>query len=237
MHIVIMGSSVFGFNLASMLVSERHDVTLIENNESKCNDVAHKLDAIVIYGDGTNRDTLEESKMDEADVFVAATENDETNLLACLLVKKFKVPKIISQVSQADHTDAFQEVGINILINPELYAAKYIERLIVRPNISDITVLGKGDAELIDIMLENGKYVGKTVEEINQNTKFNVVALFKDSEIIFPKQDTVLEKGTKISILVKSHLAAEVLASFNDDSVEAEIFPGIKVDLYSPKKK
>jgi len=237
MHIVIMGSSVFGFNLASMLVSEGHDVTLIENNEAKCNDVAHKLDAIVILGDATDKETLEESNIDEANVFVAATENDETNLMACLLVKRFGVPKIISQVSQADHREAFQEIGINILINPELYAAKYIERLIIRPNISDITVLGKGEAELIDIMLENGKFIGRTIEEINQDTRFNVVALFNDSEVIFPKQDTLLERGTKISILVKSHLAAEVLASFNDNSIEAEIFPGIKVDLYNPKKK
>ena len=236
MHIVIMGSSIFGFNLASMLVTEGHDVTIIENNESKCNEVAHKLDAVVILGDGTNRDTLEESNIDEADVFVAATENDETNLMACLLVKKFKVPKIISQVSQSDHRDAFQEIGINIMINPELYAAKYIERLIVRPNISDITVLGKGEAELIDIKLGNGKHVGKTVKEVNQNKKFNIIALFEDSEIVFPKQDTILQKGDKISILVKSHMATDVLASFNDDSVETEIFPGIKVDLYNPKK-
>ena len=155
MHIVIMGSSIFGFNLASMLVTEGHDVAIIEKNEAKCNEVAHKLDTVVILGDGTNRDTLEESNIDEADVFVAATENDETNLMACLLVKKFNVPKIISQVSKSDHRDAFQEIGINIMINPELYAAKYIERLIVRPNISDITVLGKGEAELIDIKLGN----------------------------------------------------------------------------------
>ena len=236
MHIVIMGSSVFGFNLANMLVSEGHDVTLIEKNEIKCNDVAHKLDAVVIWGDGTDKYTLEESNIDEADVFVAATENDEANLMACLLVKRFGVPKVISQVSKTDHREAFQEIGINILINPELHAAKYIERLIIRPNIADITVLGKGEAELIDIMLGKGKYIGKTIKEINKDTRFNVVALYKDSEIIFPEQNTVLDRGMKISILVKTRLASEVLASFNDNSIEAEIFPGIKVDLYNPKK-
>ena len=126
MHVVIMGSGVFGFNLASLLISDGHDVTIIESKELKCDIVANKLDAIVIHGDGTDTEILEEAEIKEADVFVAATENDEYNLLACILVRSFKVPKIISQVSNPNHQEAFKEVGIDILINPELTAANYI---------------------------------------------------------------------------------------------------------------
>ena len=134
-----MGSGIFGLNLALSLIVDDHDVTLIESNEEKCSKVANKLDAEVLCGNGTDRETLEESNIEEANVFVAATENDEVNLLA----KGYNVPKIISQVSDPNHKEAFNEVGIDILINPELYAATYIERLITRPKIADITVLGK----------------------------------------------------------------------------------------------
>ena len=236
MHIVIMGSGIFGLNLALSLIVDDHDVTLIESNEEKCSKVANKLDAEVLCGNGTDRETLEESNIEEANVFIAATENDEVNLLA----KGYKVPKIISQVSDPNHKEAFNEVGIDIIINPELYAATYIERLITRPKIADITVLGKGDTELIDLNLKKGKYVGKKVGDVSPDDDFNIVALYENGEVNFPKPDVVLKPGTKISILVKSKHAMEVLKRFTEENTETEkieVFPGIKLDLHQPPKK
>ena len=180
MHIVIMGSGIFGTNLALSLISEGHDIVLIENDEEKCNKLANKLDAEVIYGDGTDNEILEESNIEEADVFVAATETDEVNLLACILAKGYKAPRIISQVSNPNHKDAFNEVGIDIIINPELYAANYIGKLITRPKIADITVLGAGETELIDINLEKGEFVGKAVGDVSPGDDFTIVAIYED---------------------------------------------------------
>jgi trk system potassium uptake protein TrkA len=101
------------------------------------------------------------------------TEYDEFNLLVCILVKRYKVPKIISQVSYPNHQEAFNEVGINIIINPELTAANYVEKLIARPKITDITVLGKGDAEIIDLTLKKGEYIGKKIGDINPNDNYS----------------------------------------------------------------
>jgi trk system potassium uptake protein TrkA len=232
-----MGSGIFGFNLASLLISDGYDITLIENDEIKCNKTASKLDANVIYGKGTDKEILEESNIEEADVFVAATENDEFNLLACILVKNYKVPKIISQVTDPNHNEAFNEVGIDIIINPELTAANYVEKLIVRPKITDITVLGKGDAELIDLTLEKGKYIGKKIGDISPNDNYSIIAVYEKDELIIPKPDMILKPGTKISILVKTKNAVDVLKSFTDVNPETEIFPGIKVVLYQPEKK
>lgn len=236
MHVVIMGSGIFGLNLASLLVSDGYDITLIENDETRCNKIANKLDANVLYGNGTDKEILEESNIEEADVFVAATENDEVNLLACILVKGYNVPKIISQVSDPNHKEAFNEVGINIIINPELNAANYVEKLIVRPKIADITVLGKGEAEIIDLTLEKGEFLGKRISEISPNKYFNIIAAYENDEIIFPKPDMILQLGTKISILVKTNNATDVLKRFTEENIETEIFPGLKVELYLPKK-
>lgn len=240
MHIVIMGSGIFGTNLALSLISEGHDIVLIENDEEKCNKLANKLDAEVIHGDGTDNEILEESNIEEADVFVAATETDEVNLLACILAKGYKAPRIISQVSDPNHKDAFNEVGIDIIINPELYAANYIGKLITRPKIVDITVLGTGETELIDINLEKGEFIGKAVGDVSPGDDFTIVALYEDGEITFPKPDSVLKAGTKISILVKSKSSMEVLKRFTEENTETEkieIFPGIKLDLYQHPKK
>lgn len=229
MHVVIMGSGTLGFNLASLLISDGHDVTLIENDEGKCDKVSGKLDAMVLCGDGTDTEILHESNVVEADVFVAATEHDESNLLACILAKGYKVPKIISQVSDPNHKQAFKEVGIGILINPELTAASYIEKLIVRQKIADATVLGKGDAELLDLTLEKGTYVGKKIGDLTPNDKFNIVAVYKNGKVAMPQPDMVLKPGVKISILVKTKFAEDVLKRFTQDT-EVEILPGITIE-------
>ena len=85
MYVVIMGGGRVGLRLASSLVAAGTDVTLIENDSNLCGNAAAELDALVICGNGTDVKTLEEANISDADVFVAATGNDEVNLLSCIL--------------------------------------------------------------------------------------------------------------------------------------------------------
>lgn len=231
MHIIIMGMSVFGLNLASLLVSEGQDVVLIENNEYKCNKFADKLDASVIFGNATDIEVLEESDIRNANIFVAATENDDSNLLASILAKGFNVPKIISQVSDPNHNQAFKDAGINTIINPELTAANYITKLIIKPKITDFILFRDGETELIDVIIEKGKYVNKKIGDVIPNDNFNIIAIYENSNLTMPKPKMILKPGMKISILVKTEYAEEILKYFTED-IELHIFPGIKADLY-----
>jgi trk system potassium uptake protein len=212
MYIVIMGSGRVGLNLASSLVAGGHDVTLIENDSKLCNNFTSELDALVICGNGTNIKTLNKSNISDADVFVAATGNDETNLLSCILVKEYKVPKIIARVSNPDHEEAFRKVGIHHVISPELTAAGYLEKIIIRPKIADLIVIGKGNAEILDIKVQNKKIIGKRIHEISPTNDYIIVAVHNNGNITIPRSEMVLNQGDKISVLVKSQ-AAEYAAS------------------------
>lgn len=212
-----MGGGRVGLNLSSFLVSDGHDITLIETNENKCNDIAPELDATVICGSGTDINILEECDMEDADVFVAATGNDESNLLACILVKDFNVPKVISRVSDPNHKDAFCKVGIDTVINPELTAASYVERLIIQPKVADLAVLGEGDAELLDFTLEKGEFIGKRIGDISPTDDYIIVAVYSNGDILIPTHDMVLQKGMKISILIKTKFIKNVLKRFTKD--------------------
>ncbi len=209
-----MGGGRVGLNLASFLISDGHDVTLIENDESLCSNAAAELDALVICGNGTDIKTLEEANINDVDVFVAATGNDEANLLACVLVREYNVPKIIARVSDPSHSHAFKKIGVDSVISPELTAASYLEKLIIRPKIADLVVLGKGDAELLDLTLENNKVIGKKIGDISPTKNFIIVAIYENGDINIPNPDMVLNKGNKISILVKSKFAKEVMKKF-----------------------
>ena len=203
MYIVIMGGGRVGLNLASSLVAGGHDVTLIENDSKLCNNAASGLDALVICGNGTDIKTLEEANVGDADVFVAATGHDEANLLSCILVKDYNIKKIIARVSNPDHEDAFKKVGIDDVISPELTAASYLEKLIIRPKIADLIIIGKGNAELLEIQVGNKNVIGKKVKDISPTDDFIIAALYKNGIINIPKKEDILNKGDRISVLVK----------------------------------
>jgi trk system potassium uptake protein TrkA len=216
MYIVIMGGGKMGLSLASFLISDGHDVTLIENDQGSCDIAASELDAMIICGNGTNGKVLEEANIGDADVFVAATGNDEVNLLSCILVNEYNIPKIIARVSDITHSHAFKDVGITSVVSPELTTASYVEKLIIRPKIADLVVMGKGDAELLDIKLENEKTIGKTVGDVSPDDNFIIVALYEKGNLVIPKPDMVLKKGMKISILVKTKYAQKVMNRFTN---------------------
>jgi trk system potassium uptake protein TrkA len=203
MYIVIMGGGRVGLNLASSLVAGGHDVTLIENDSKLCENAATGLDALVICGNGTDIKTLEEANVGDADVFVAATGHDEANLLSCILVKDYNIKKIIARVSNPDHEDAFKKVGIDDVISPELTAASYLEKLIIRPKIADLIIIGKGNAELLEIQVGNKNVIGKKVKDISPTDDFIIAALYKNGIINIPKKEDILNKGDRISVLVK----------------------------------
>jgi trk system potassium uptake protein TrkA len=211
MYIVIMGAGRVGLNLASNLVSRGHDVTLIENDDSLCGNAAAELDALVICGNGTDTKTLEEANVADADVFVAATGNDEANLLSCILVKQYEIKKIIARLSNPDHEEAFKKVGIDDVISPELTAAGYLEKIITRPKVADLIVIGKGDAEILDLTVKNKKVIGKRVGDISPTNDYIIVALYKNGEITIPRDDMVLNEGDKISILVKTKAVKNIV--------------------------
>jgi trk system potassium uptake protein TrkA len=214
MYVIVMGGGRVGLNLSSFLISDGQDVTLIESNEEVCSKAASELDAMIICGNGTNTKTLEEADIKSADVFVAATGNDETNLLACILVKDYNITKIITRISDHTHSKAFKNAGIDFAISPELTAASYLEKIILRPKIADLVVLGKGDAELLDVSVENSKVIGKKICDISPTKDYIIVSLHENGNITIPMMDTVLERGCKISILAKTGSIKKVIDLF-----------------------
>jgi trk system potassium uptake protein TrkA len=188
MYVVIMGGGRVGLNLASFLISDGHDVTLIERDDDLCGIAASELDALVISGNGTDIKTLDEANINDADVFVAATGNDEANLLACVLVREYNVHKIIARVNDPNHSAAFKKIGVDSVISPELTAASYLEKLIIRPKIADLVVLGKGDAELLDLTVDHEKTIGKRVGDLSPTDDFIIVAIYEKGKIQFQNQ-------------------------------------------------
>lgn len=216
MHIIIVGSGRVGENLASFLISDGHDIVLVETDRNLCSIAASQLDALVLCGNCTDPQILEDANIDEADVFVAVTGSDDSNLLACMLAKEYKVPKILARVIDPRHERVFKKIGVDLIINPERIVANYLGKLITRPKITDLVILGKGDGELIDLTVDSKKTIGKKIGDLSPTDDFLIVAVYENENIIIPKPDMVLKEDMKISILVKTERASEILNIFID---------------------
>ena len=131
MKIVILGCGKVGTKLAESLLSDKHDVTLIETDMEKCKLAAEELDTLVIHGNGTNTKTLEEAGIEDAQVFVAASAHDDTNLMASSIARDYKVPKIVSRLVDPKHETVFHEAGIDNLITPEKIVANHLKKIIL----------------------------------------------------------------------------------------------------------
>ena len=198
-----MGGGRVGLALANLLIEDGYDITLIENDESLCADVAAELDALVICGSGTSSKLLEEANIEDADYFIATTGSDESNLLSCILVKKYDVPNIIARVSNPDHENAFKEVGIDQVISPEVTAAIQLQQSVTNPHVAKLTTLGEGDAEIIEMTITNDKVIGKRFKDISPTKDYIIIATYQNGKLVIPQPDNTIARGEKVSILVK----------------------------------
>lgn len=218
MYVVIVGSGRVGENLASFLINDGHDVVLIETDKNLCSIAASQLDALVLCGNCTDPQILEDANIDEADVFVAVTGSDDSNLLACMLAKEYKVPKILARVIDPRHERVFKKIGVDLIINPERIVANYLGKLITRPKITDLVILGKGDAELMDLNIDSENVIGKRIGDLSPTDDFLIAAVYENGNIVIPKPEMVLEEGMKISVLAKTKFASEALKIFTNNN-------------------
>ncbi|OED30300.1 TrkA family potassium uptake protein [Methanosphaera sp. WGK6] len=215
MYVIIVGAGRVGLNLAQSLVREGLNVTIIENDPIVSEEVADQVNAMVIQGDATSVQVLEDADIVDADVFVAATGHDTVNLLTSVLSQNYdNIKKIIARVNDLDHMSAFKKVGIDMTVSPESTVASYLERIITRPKVADLIILGRGSTELLEVKIENKDLFGKNVLDYSPTEKYIVCAVYEDNELIIPQKDTVFHEDQKISVLAKSDYVQEVTKLF-----------------------
>ena len=211
-----MGGGRVGRALANLLIDSGADITLIESDEALCNEVASDLDALVIHGNGTSSKLLEETNIEDADCFIATTGNDEANLLSCSLVRKYKVETIVARVSNPDHEEAFKEVGIDKVISPEISAARDLAQYVTNPRVSKLTTLGEGDAEIIEMTITNDKVIGKRFRDVSPDKDFIIIATYKQGKLFIPQPDDTINRGEKVSLLLKRGTLRKVSKKLED---------------------
>ena len=218
MRILVVGDGKVGHTLAQELISEGHDVVVIDRNEEVVRKAEDMLDAMCIHGNGANAKTLIEAGVEKADIVVAATASDETNMLCCLVAKRLGAKYTISRIRDPEYNESLtllkHELGIDMTINPERATAQEISRLLRFPYASNIESFAKGHVELVEFRAQEGDViVGLPLKELPGKLpnlpRVLYCAVEREGEVTIPNGDFIIKVGDKV------HVAGEMVTVTN----------------------
>jgi len=206
MNIVIIGGGKVGYYLTKTLIEHGHHPTVIELCKTTSSFLANDLDVPIIYGDGTNIETLETANVANCDIFISVTGQDENNLISCQLAKKlFNVPKTIAKVNNPKNADAMKQLGIDITISSTDNIARLLEHEVDTSIIKQLVSINHGEASISEITLPaNYKLNGKKLSEIKLPNLCVIVSINRKGSIIIPRGDTSLLSGDTVMVMVKN---------------------------------
>ncbi len=214
MKIIILGAGQVGVSVAESLVSEANDITVIDQDGERLANLQERLDLRVVTGNAASPSVLDRAGAADADLLIAVTQSDQTNLCACRVAKTlFNIPTRIARLRAADYEDHPQllddsNFAVDHSICPEQIVTDYIRKLIEYPEALQVLEFADGMVTMIAVRaIEGGMLVGKPLNTIPlrlPNIDARIAAIFRHDQPIVPTGDTVIESGDEVFIVAAS---------------------------------
>ncbi|MGB4587615.1 MAG: TrkA family potassium uptake protein [Clostridiaceae bacterium] len=205
MNVIIIGGGQVGSYIASLLLFNKYSVKIIDNREHIIEKLKRELPVeTVVFGNGTDPDILEAAGINKADVLVAVTGADETNLVASTLAKfEFGVPRVVGRVNNPKNAWLFNlQMGVDVSLNQaDILGHMVIEEMDLR-NIFTLLKLSMGTYSIIrTVVEEESPAIGKAVRDLEFPMESRLILLSRGKEVILPIGDTIIERGDIILAL------------------------------------
>lgn len=209
MKIVIVGTGKVGFSLAEQLLNEKHDITIVDTQDSALRRATDALDIMSVKGNGVSTITLRDAGAGDADLLVAATNSDEVNMVCCLTAKHLGAKYTIARIRNPEYNTGLHELkknmGIDMVINPENATAVEISRLLRFPSAANIETFCRGRVELMGFRLQQGDFlVDQPLHALSAQVKqlsLLVCAVDRNGEVTIPNGSFVPHAGDKLYLI------------------------------------
>lgn len=246
MNIIISGLGKIGSTILQSLASEGHDITAIDINNAVVEDIANINDIIGVRGSCTDSDTLKEARIEDAELFIAVTGSDETNMLACFLAKRMGAKQTIARIRAPEYNDDTlvflrKELDLSMALNPDLLAAHELYNILKFPSAEKIEHFSRRNFEMLEIRLKpDSKLDGMSLFKMREkyDAKVLVCAVQRGDEVFIPNGSFVLKGGDKIGITATK---TEILKLFKELNVyqkqakDVMILGGSRISYYLAK--
>jgi trk system potassium uptake protein len=221
LKIIILGAGQVGSSVAESLVSEANDITIVDVDATRLALLQERLDLRTVVGNASHPSVLASAGAQDADMILAVTEHDETNLVACKLAATlFNTPTKIARIRSADylkHPEIFstENFCVDFAISPEQILTEYIEKLIEFPEALQVLDFAAGMVSLVAVRaLNGGPLVGQQLQELRKhvpNVDTRVAAIFRKDRSIIPEGDTVVEAEDEVFFIAAAEDIRKVM--------------------------
>ena len=220
MKIVILGAGQVGSTVASALVHEDNDITIVDKNQRRLKELQDQMDIRSVLGYASHPKVMERAGIEDADIVIALTSSDEVNMVACQIAYTlYNVPTRVARVREAAYTDQSvlfhrEHSPVDVLISPEILLTQYIARLIEYPGALQVMDFAGGRAQLVATKAEaGGLLIGKKLYTLRHHmpggSDARLAAIYRHGELILPKGDTIVEENDLVFFLAaRRHIPA-----------------------------
>lgn len=216
MHIMIVGCGNVGKTLAEQLSQEGHNVAVVDIRPDRVHNVSNSFDVLGVIGNGASPSVQQEAGIEDTDVFIAVTTSDELNLLCCLIAKKVggchTIARVRNPVYSRENQFIKEELGLSMIINPELAAAMEISHLLQFPSAIETDSFAKGRITLIKFRLEQDMPLCHlALREVSAKLKCDILvcAVERADHIIIPDGDFIFQEKDMVSFMAPPKKAAK----------------------------
>ena len=198
MKAIVVGAGETGFRIAQSLSKQGHSIVVIDTQEEALEQVRNSLDVLAILGDGCSHRVLEEGGANGSDFLAAVTNNDRVNIVASLLAKTYRIPRVVARISspqQLDNPLLLKETGL-YTVHPEKVVADKIAQLIEVPFASLSEVFVEGRVQMLKLEVKKGAGLeGRKLSELERLSSWILVAHSRAGKITIPRGDTLIQSG------------------------------------------
>lgn len=205
MYIIVVGGGKVGYYLANALLSEGHEVLILEKDAKKCEFIAEQLGSVVVRGDGCEARTLADAGTERADMLIAVTNEDEDNLVACQVAKhKFNVPRTIARINNPKNEALFKKLGIDVTVSSTNLILEHIEEEVPTHPLVHLLTLKGGGLEIVEMKIpSNSSVVGKRMKDVNLPPDSVICLMIGKWGAQVPTGDTILEAEAQLIAVTK----------------------------------
>ena len=216
-RVFIVGGKQIGIHVAELLEKQHVQAKLFERDAARCEKIAAILDrTIVINGDGTDQATLEEENIAGVDAFLALTNEDEVNIIACLLARRLDARKVVALINRPHYLAMAQRLGINATIAPRIAAVDRILQFVRKGRVLSVTTFREEEAEAIELIAtDSKKYVGRRLRDIRFPRGAIVGAIVRpDGEVIVPRGEVSIQARDRVIFFALESAVPELESEF-----------------------
>lgn len=245
LSIIIVGCGKVGTALTEQLIREGHDITVIDEDSRKIQEITDQYDVMGLCGNGASYSMQMEAGINDADLLIAVTGSDELNLLCCTVAKRVGDCAAIARVRNPDYSTEVgylrEKLGLAMIINPDLEAAKEAARVLSLPTALEVDSFAHGQAELISFTVPQGNMLdGMEIAELGKSipTDILICVVERSGEVYIPSGNFTLQAGDNISFAATRSTARKFLRQigFDVDQVKSVmIIGGGKTSYYLAK--